>query len=426
MYGKSVLGVVGAALALSTSLTGCGKTYYETGTVYWGSSNPMVTTASVRTILQRPSNFDPNTGLNRPSTIVCAEPSPDVAVAVGDAFGGSLAADVRDGLNSPGGATPLQLGIASSVSRGRAEAIAQLGERLATMQLLRDGLYRACEAYANGAISSSTYAVMVGGIDDLVVTLLAEEMAAGAFGRSFSTASSGAAASSMATMLRQASEAAQTKLAELKTAEAAETDAKLKLTEAERKKASGAADAPSETELQTLRDDVKTKTAARQKAQGDFNGASETLNTTLTAQSDAQAWGAATGGGEIKGRSGQIAADAVQKIAAHYIDDQGIDALMIACISELSRMRKEANGSGLYGAPVSELGERCRDNTSGFFAIVGLRMLKGAAGSGEGAKAQSIDAQDIANFKALLIAHQEMAADQPQSPARLVGSAGKP
>ena len=405
---------MGTALTLTACLSGCGKTYYETGTVHWGTANPMVTTASVRTILQRPSNFNPYTGLNQPTTIVCAEPSPDVAVAVGEAFGGSLSADLREGLSSPTGATPTQVGIASAISRSRAEAIAQLGERLATMQLLRDGLYRACEAFANGAISSSTYAVMVSLVDDLVVTLLAEEMAAGAFGRSLAGASTGAAASSMATMLRQASEAAQEKLEALKTAEAEESEAKLKVAKAEQDKAAGAATAPTEAELKTLQDDAKAKTEVRQKAQGELNAAEEMLSTTLTAQADSQAWGAVTAGGKIEGRAGTVDATAIKDIAANYISDQGIDALMIACISELSRMRKETNGSGLYGAPVSELVEKCLDNSPAFFTLVGLGLLKGVNG----------EAADINNFADLLeqqrLYAERVAGREPAAPARLV------
>lgn len=417
MGGISPVRAIGAALMLSSFLTGCGKTYYETGTVYWGSSNPMVTTASVRTILQRPSNFDEATGLNRPTTIVCAEPSPDVAVAVGSAFGGSLSADLREGLNSPTGATPTQVGVAAAISNSRAEALAQLGERLATMQLLRDGLFRACEAFANGAISASTYSVMVSRIDDLVVTLLAEEMAAGAFGRSLAGASTGAASSSMATMLRQANEAAQKKLEELKTAEASENEAKLKLAKAEQDKAAGAATAPTEAEMTSLKADAKTKTEARQKAQAELNAAGEMLNLTLTAQADSEAWGAVTTGGKIEGRSGTVDANAIEKIAANYINDQGIDALTIACVSELSRMRYEKNHSGYYAGPVSELGVKCRENTGPFFALVGLSLLKGADAT----------ETDLANFTDLLKAQTDLAGaparQRPEGPATLIQAA---
>ena len=118
------------------------------------------------------------------SSVVCAEPSPDLAKAVQSSFGagGSVSADIP---------TQVSGSAAVSVARARAEAAAQLGERLATIQLLRDGLYRACEAYANGAIDEVFYAVMLGRYDDTMVTLLAGELAAGNFGRQLATLGGG-------------------------------------------------------------------------------------------------------------------------------------------------------------------------------------------------------------------------------------------
>ena len=124
-------------------------------------------------------------GLNRPDRIVCAEPSPDVAQALSDAISAGLKVEVA-GQGSGAG----------TFGRSSAEAVAQLGERLGTIQLLRDGLYRACEAYANGAISNTSYSMILGRYDDVMVTMLMSELAAGAFGRS--GAALGTAASSAA------------------------------------------------------------------------------------------------------------------------------------------------------------------------------------------------------------------------------------
>ena len=176
----------------------------------------------------------------------------------------------------------------------------------------------------------------------------------------------------------------------------------LKVAKAEQDKAAGAATASTEAELKTLQDDAKAKTEVRQKAQGELNAAEEMLSTTLTAQADSQAWGAVTAGGKIEGRAGTVDATAIKDIAANYVGDyQGIDALMIACISELSRMRKETNGSGLYGAPVSELVEKCLNNSPAFFTLVGLGLLKEVNG----------EAADINNF-ADLLEQQELYAER--------------
>ena len=51
--------------------------------------------------------------------------------------------------------------------------------RTQTIQLLRDGLYRACEAYMNGAIDQHQYNVILINADKLMITLLAIDGIAG-------------------------------------------------------------------------------------------------------------------------------------------------------------------------------------------------------------------------------------------------------
>jgi len=125
-----------------------------------------------------------------PRVIRCAEPSPDIAKAIGDAFK----------LDVAGKATiesvPFEARLAAE--RQRAEALAQLGERLATIQMLRDGLFRACEAYSNGALGAVNYGAILTAYDDLMVTLLTGELVAGAFGRSLAGASASASVSGTA------------------------------------------------------------------------------------------------------------------------------------------------------------------------------------------------------------------------------------
>jgi hypothetical protein len=48
-----------------------------------------------------------------------------------------------------------------------------------TIQYLRDGLYQACQAYANGAITSTAYSVILGHIDETLATTMMAEAAAG-------------------------------------------------------------------------------------------------------------------------------------------------------------------------------------------------------------------------------------------------------
>jgi len=92
--------------------------------------------------------------------VVCAEPSPDVLTSV-----------VTSGaLTGPGKSDPL------FKAEGQfTETLARLTNRSATIQLLRDALYRACEGYMNGAIDSGDYKEVILGYDDMVITLLSIE-----------------------------------------------------------------------------------------------------------------------------------------------------------------------------------------------------------------------------------------------------------
>ena len=160
-----------------------------------GDTQALLTTANDRTVVARPYNA--MTLRERkiiPKEIVCAEPSPDVATIVSKSFNVSTALEAL--VRKPDVQADVAGKVASAISVSQAQALAQLTNRLATIQLLRDGLYRACEAYANGALSDITYAVILSGYGDVMVTLLTGELVAGNFGQSLAvlgTSASGAA-----------------------------------------------------------------------------------------------------------------------------------------------------------------------------------------------------------------------------------------
>lgn len=91
---------------------------------------------------------------------ICAEPSPDAMVGI--AASGAFEAAVKSEASAK---------LAGSL----AESLAQLGERTPTIQLLRDGLYRACEAHLNGLLGTNEYKSILLGYDNFVVTLYAIE-----------------------------------------------------------------------------------------------------------------------------------------------------------------------------------------------------------------------------------------------------------
>lgn len=103
-----------------------------------------------------PASIDPN-GDNIPvytvnkRQIVCAEPSPDALTAI--AAGLSASFEAQQG--GEGGA-----GAEGQFTRTVSEAVRTIGDRTQTIQLIRDTLYRACEAYANGALDTFGYTLI--------------------------------------------------------------------------------------------------------------------------------------------------------------------------------------------------------------------------------------------------------------------------
>jgi hypothetical protein len=99
---------------------------------------------------------------------LCVEPSPDAAVA--------RAAALAAGANSPlppvggvAGPGTISTGLGASSS----EAVASLGIRTQTIELLRDGYYRACEGLINGVIDDDDYEIILANIDATMIALAA-------------------------------------------------------------------------------------------------------------------------------------------------------------------------------------------------------------------------------------------------------------
>ncbi|CAK0769699.1 hypothetical protein WCLP8_4410009 [uncultured Gammaproteobacteria bacterium] len=150
MRQKLAIVMMSSALALG----GCGGSWKEFSNTAIGLNSTMVTTADVRVITEREVSG---------RKIMCTEPSPDVAKALSTAL--EVSANVT-------GSGEGKLGYAYT------EQLAQLTVRVPAIQALRDGLFRACEAYANGAIGDAAYALIISRYGDLLVTLLLGEGAA--------------------------------------------------------------------------------------------------------------------------------------------------------------------------------------------------------------------------------------------------------
>ena len=129
---RKIIGLAGLILffaGCSGNSTLLKKKSFEGGEV-------MLTSSDVRAITSASVGYDKSQGRIIPKQVTCAEPSPDVMKAIEKSFGLGIAA----GGNVSGQG---QGKVDASVAKAQAEAAAQLTERMATIQLLRDGLYRA-------------------------------------------------------------------------------------------------------------------------------------------------------------------------------------------------------------------------------------------------------------------------------------------
>ena len=320
---------IAAATGLALLLGGCGNggsKIFETKDL--GETRVIGTSAEIRLVISTPVTYDK--GRIKPKRVICAEPSPDIVKAVQSAFGfgASLGVNII-GQGSGQGAL--------SISDARAESAAQLGERLATIQLLRDGLYRACEAYANGAFSEVTYAVLLSRYDDTMISMLMGELAAGAFGRSLATLSGSAVSSASAegeldstldivkTANETAAQTAATSSQNQKEVDEAEADLKRKEGELEKDKAQDPAADHSQKEQEVA--DAK-KEVDETKAK---------LKIANKTAANAKATAAAVAAGAISNVPNDKIAEILHKMQRKYMENINADALVVACITAMSR-----------------------------------------------------------------------------------------
>jgi hypothetical protein len=243
------------------------------------------TEAETRLVISTPNVRDNG----QSAMITCSEPSPDIALIAANAFSGSIGASgalFGDGTGDQARA---------SVASARAEQAAELGRRLATVQLARDTLFRACEAYANGAIDEVMYSVMLSRFDDLMVALFSVEMAQGGDSNEAQAGFGDVSAVSRVLM----------RMGELERQPAEDDDARA------------------------------TRDAERTRLEGE-------LETAMTASSM----------GRYPGRGNHIdGSDNVEHIAEDFFNDANGDAVMVACISALSRGSGPAEFRRLCDSP---------------------------------------------------------------------------
>lgn len=155
----AVCAIVATALARCAEIEGDAAGAYVTGR-HVGQTNLAFTTADDRIVIERP-----RVGADK-ERVICTEPPPDTAKVM------------QTILQATGGTMMVNAGVSAGIS----EAALELAGRSTALLGLRDGLYRVCEAYANGAIGADAYALVLTRYGQLMSTLFLSQDIAGSVG----------------------------------------------------------------------------------------------------------------------------------------------------------------------------------------------------------------------------------------------------
>lgn len=176
IYGKSIFVVVLGALTLSA----CGAN--------WNSISRRTWLPSPDPYGGRAIHLDAKQRLVVANSLgkVCAEPSPDALSAYAAALSGAASVPSQG---------------AGSVAGAQQETAASIGLRTQSITLMRDALYRLCEAYYNGQLSQAQVMLLLSRSQDLTAAIVAVEQLTGAVVAQQAALSSAAGASSAAALV---------------------------------------------------------------------------------------------------------------------------------------------------------------------------------------------------------------------------------
>ena len=148
----------GIALAMVGSLlAGCASPNERPVRSSVGTTPALVMGPNLRVVTQRERMIDGRGSI----PTMCLEPSPDVVVAFGKKLDGALTVKAETGLD---GSQTLKL--------DSTEAASAIAGRDKAVLALRDGLYAACQSYANGTLGHDAYALILSQYGNLLVALV--------------------------------------------------------------------------------------------------------------------------------------------------------------------------------------------------------------------------------------------------------------
>lgn len=296
------------------------------------ASSSLITDAKQRVILSMPRK-------DSTQRIVCAEPSPDVAQAISEALKIGFSVDLA---KASGADASNNKTVGLDFGRSSAASVAQLGERLAVVQLLRDRMYRACEAYANGAIGEAAYTLLMARNDKTMMSLLSNELAAGAFGRALATAGGSASLSGVSAK----------QLAEQQTAvkKAADSLAKVATSDGPKK------------------EDLEKASSALDQEVAKLVSLERSINASSTAA-------------PAMGVGGQSPADKstdsqrMGEIHRNYLDDDGVDPLVDACIIGVEKLSLDA-GAKANTRAIADRAQQARNKATEYGTLIAARRAQ--------------------------------------------------
>lgn len=311
-------------------------------------------------------------GETDPRQIICAEPSPDVATTIANSFGG--------GINVFGYGN-------ASISSGHVEGLVQLSERTATIQLLRDKMYQTCLAYANGAISGTTYSFIMSRLDETIVTLLMGETAGGAFGRSLASIGGKAKSSASAEFSALPSE-----VANLEERIAAATAAEEELRTAEKNLAEHKATKPAEGKEDEHAQRTKELEREAEASEAKSDATHRLMQDTLaTASKSAAEISSIKGGGGLTVAPDPLIATTLADMQAEFMLNDVSSAIVTACVVEMGRQMGTDNQESVLklklntwiGRSIDYLNENQKENKKENFtrnedSPVALKRLLGS------------------------------------------------
>lgn len=266
-----------------------------------------------------------------PRQIVCAEASPDTASSISSA----MTAAFSGSGSSQGQGISAQA--AGEFGKAVAESLVQLGERTATIQLLRDGYHRACEAYANGAITDITYALIISRLDEVMVTMMTGELAAGAFGRKLAATSGNAGTSrgDGAASVAAATEAVNSAVADLNTATAQSAKADKDLTDFDA--ANRPPDPNKQPERARLNQEAQTKKTALAARQQQLAAAEAQLQRAQLGSSGTLASQRGEAAGGINASPDPQIAEKLVEMYDRFMEGNPLKKMVVACVTALDR-----------------------------------------------------------------------------------------